>query len=178
MEVMTAPFPGDWFNVDPGGREDPLPRPLAIGPRVLGSERAWQRDEASTGGEVAPMLLANTVNLRGQGFGEYVRQGDFAVFLSLAVAYGDFAALEVNVFDSEGGTFPKAKPSLSEDMRIQKQDCGEGLVLRRSTDFELFCQVAQEARDVGALQNERVTLPVKGDKAAHPDAIHLSVRWL
>ena len=66
VEVVTSSLPGLWIPVRPCGREDPLPWPLPVGVRVLGSQRSREGNPAGSALEVSLVLLLHLDEMRAQ----------------------------------------------------------------------------------------------------------------
>jgi hypothetical protein len=66
VQVVTAPLAGGVVDIDAGGREDPLPAPLASRVRILAKQRAWQLHPAGAVTEIGLMLLLDTREVRGE----------------------------------------------------------------------------------------------------------------
>src|SRR5215510_15774398 len=77
VQMMAAPLPGGPVEVQPGGREHPLPRPLPSAVGILAGQRPRQLDPAGAQRQVGLMLALYTMQmldqrLLGQGPGDGV----------------------------------------------------------------------------------------------------------
>src|SRR2546428_13752075 len=92
-------------EVEPGGREDPLPRPLAASVRVLAGQGPGQLDPAGTVCQVGFVLPLHPLQVPGEGRLGHVWQDGDAILGALAVADDDLIRCEVDVLDSQAVAF-------------------------------------------------------------------------
>jgi hypothetical protein len=109
VKMVAAPTGGRRVVVVPGRRENPLPRPLAVGVGELAVQRVRQLHRASTLGEIVRVLHANLFEVPSKGLNQAQRQHGDPVLLALAVADADLTAIKVEVFYTEPTTLQQAK---------------------------------------------------------------------
>lgn len=86
-------------------RKDELPPPFPIGVRVLAGQRVRQLDAAISVRHVLPVNRLDSVKVFLQGSNHSLRQHGHPVFIPLAFADRDLAALEVEIFDPQPQRF-------------------------------------------------------------------------
>jgi hypothetical protein len=101
VQVVTANLAGLRRQIGSGRREEPLPRPLSRGARVLAVEGVRDLDGAFAGRKVGLVLRSNEREVLSERCQEGERQDDRSILSTLAVADEDLASLEIDVLDSE-----------------------------------------------------------------------------
>jgi hypothetical protein len=100
VDVMAMDVAGQRVAVGSGGREEPLPLPFARGVREFKRQGVGERHVAGVGCEVALMKGVDASEVIGEWADEVARDDGVTILAAFAVAQGDAAALEVDVFDA------------------------------------------------------------------------------
>src|SRR4051794_3392525 len=109
--MVATSLAGADVEVRSGGGEDPLPHPLAWRGRILAAEGVGKLHASAlrAGGQVAFVLGADGGQMLSKRRNHRSRQDGVAVLAALAVAHQNFAALDVDILDSEVQRFEEAK---------------------------------------------------------------------
>ena len=126
IEMMAAFFSGAGVLGDAGGREGPLPAPLAGGVQIFSFKGVGEVDFAEAISQIffVKDFDAGEVFLE-SGFDGVREHGD-AVFIPFAVANDDLVPIEIDVFDTKAERFHEAQPCAIEKFGKELMNAGEG----------------------------------------------------
>ena len=139
VEVVAADGVGSRIGAAGAGGEDVLPAPVGGGFGVLAVEGCREVDAAEAVGDVLVVELTDVDEVVSESLAAGIGEEGGSVFVTLAVADGDVAEVEVDVLDSESEALEDAHPGAVEqhddelDGAFEADEEGGDLVSRLRT---------------------------------------------
>src|SRR3989442_15696490 len=103
--MLPAELAGHAVPIEPRRREHPLPDPLPPGVRVLAVERRRKLNPTAPRLKIAPVLLANPVEVPDQIRLDRCGQHCDPVLVALGASHEDLIGAEVDVLDAQAAAF-------------------------------------------------------------------------
>jgi hypothetical protein len=141
VQVVPTTLAGLAMQVRTGGREDPLPDPLAAGARVLAGEGPGHLHPARAGPDVGLVLVADRLEVLGEVAAHRGGQHRHAVLAALAGAHRDLVAVEVHVLHAQAQGLQEAQAGAVQE---QGQEAGRPV---EPVDDGLHLLAGQHRRD-------------------------------
>ncbi len=138
---MAAALVGLAVQVGAGGREDPLPDPLAAGARVLASEGPGQLHPARASADVGFVLVADRLEVLGEVTAGGGGQHRHAILGAFAGAHRDLVAPEVHVLHPQAQGFEQPQAGAIQEQRREARGSVERV------DDDLHLRAGQHDRD-------------------------------
>src|SRR5213593_504173 len=117
VQVMAAQLMRQAIPINPGGGENPLPRPLPIRARVLPRQSHRQLHPTGAGRHVVRVLSVDLLEVPAEIRLDHRRQHRHSVLVAFAAADEDLVGAKVHVLNAEAATFQHAKPGAVEQAR-------------------------------------------------------------
>jgi len=108
-----------------GCREEPVPRPLQAGVRVLAREGVRQMDSRPAVPPVGLPESAGVLELPGERRTEVCREHGAAILVALAGSHGQFPAIEIDILHAQPKRFEQAQARAVEQLRCDSWLAGE-----------------------------------------------------